>query len=162
MDIEPYSHKMLSSWNTSHIRKKMFTGKRDRTKNMWSIDLGRPPPTTQTSPSPVAATQHANNVYDFTIKRDIVRYLHRGASSPVPLTWCAAIDIGNFATWPGLTSWLVRKHLQKSVPTTKGHMRQIRQHIRSTKPKQLAPTLLPCEMMTTSSKDVVRQNIVTV
>ena len=92
---------------------------------MWSINLQTipspaPPPTTE-----IDTVRHANNVYDFTIQRDIVRYLHRAAGSPVPSTWCTAIDAGNYATWPGLTSKQVRKHLPKSVATTKGHMRQM-------------------------------------
>ena len=108
--------------------------------------------------------RHADNVYDFTVRRDIVRYLHRAAGSPVPSTWCAAIDAGNYATWPGLTSKQVRKHLPKSQATTKGHMRQIRQNIRSTKCKEPTPTPTPTprEMTTESSTDSVRQNLVTV
>ena len=65
----------------------------------------------------------ANNVYDYTLNRDIVRYLHRVVGSPVPSTCIKAIDKGNYATWPGLTYQLVCKHLPKSVYTTKGHMR---------------------------------------
>ena len=41
-------------------------------------------------------------------------------------------------SWPGLTSSLARKYLPKSVSTSKGHMRQLRQNIRSMEPK-LAP-----------------------
>ena len=36
-------------------------------------------------------------------------------------------------TFPGLTAAGVRKHLPKSIQTTMGHMRKVRQNIRSTK-----------------------------
>ena len=48
-------------------------------------------------------------------------------------TWTSAITSGFFATWPGLTSALVRKHLPKSLATAKGHLRQDRKNVRSTR-----------------------------
>jgi hypothetical protein len=41
---------------------------------------------------------------------------------------------GHFATWPSVTVANVRKYLSKSDATSKGHMNQIRQNIRSTQP----------------------------
>jgi hypothetical protein len=64
---------------------------------------------------------------------DLVQYFHRACFSPVIKTWTQAIDAGFFATWPRLTSALVRKHLPKSVATAKGHLRQDRKNVRSTK-----------------------------
>ena len=75
-------------------------------------------------------------------KADLVQYLHRAAFSPVVSTWTRAIDAGFFATWPGLTSDLVRKHLPKSLATAKGHLRQDRQNIRSTQ-TVVAPVPVP-------------------
>ena len=66
-------------------------------------------------------------------KADLVQYLHRCAFIPVVNTWTKAINAGFFATWTGLTSDLVRKHLPKSLTTAKGHLKQDRQNIRSTK-----------------------------
>ena len=124
---------------------KTFEGQRDQITNMWSIDLNACNMEQQAlvpNNNDIKYTsRQSNNVYDCTLKRDIVRYLHRAAGSPVPSTWCAAIDNGNFATWPGLSSHLVHKHLPKSIATAKGHMMKIRQHIRSTKPKDLPKTL---------------------
>ena len=56
-------------------------------------------------------------------------------------TWCDAIDRGYFITWPGLTSTLVRKHLPKDIATYKGHLKQERKGLRSTK-KQSHPAHL--------------------
>jgi hypothetical protein len=43
-----------------------------------------------------------------------------------------AIRAGHFATWPGLTEDLVRKHLPKEIATVKGHLSQRRKNLRST------------------------------
>ena len=104
---------------------KYFRGIRDATTRMWSIDLTPPVVTSEPATNwsqeyftanKVQSTggQEANNVYNFTVKRNIVRYLHHSAGSPVPETWIKAINNGNYVTWLGLTSQLVRKHLPKS------------------------------------------------
>jgi hypothetical protein len=84
--------------------------------------------------------QTSNNLHELHNKHDIVTSLHQACCSPVPSTWIKAIDAGHFTTWPGLTSDLVRKHLNKSVATTKRHLRQERQGILSTHPKP--PTVI--------------------
>jgi phosphoglucomutase len=48
-------------------------------------------------------------------------------------TWFKAIQNGHFATWPSGTVENVCKYLSKYDATSKGHMNQIRQNIRSTK-----------------------------
>ena len=79
-------------------------------------------------------------------KADLVQYLHRCVFNPVVHTWTKAIDAGYLATWPGLTSELVRKHLPKLLATAKGHMKQDRQNIRSTKISvATAPLVLPSQ-----------------
>ena len=51
-----------------------------------------------------------------------------------------------FRPWPGLTSELVRKHLPKSLATAKGHLKQDRQNISSTKLSvATAPLVLPSQ-----------------
>ena len=76
----------------------------------------------------------ANSAYHTTTLTDHVSFLHAACGYPVPSTWTQAIDRGHFATWPGLTADLVRKHLPKSGATVKGHLHQQRQNIRSTHP----------------------------
>ena len=56
--------------------------------------------------------------------------------NPVPETWIKAIDAGFFATWPGLTSQLVKKHLNRTIETDVGHLRADRKNVRSTKTAQ--------------------------
>lgn len=120
-------------------------GQRNTSTGMWYIDLenqqklARP----AASPSKTIPAPEANNVYEINNKRDIITYLHKACFSPVPSTWIKAIDAGFFATWPGLTSQLVRHHLQKSEATIKGHLRTARANQRSTKPKVTTPPNIP-------------------
>ena len=77
-------------------------------------------------------------------KAELVQYLHWCAFGPVVSTWTKAIDSGYFSTWPGLTSNLVRKHLPKLLATTKGHLKQDRKNVRSTKPEITpSPIVIP-------------------
>ena len=79
-------------------------------------------------------------------KAELVQYLHRCDFSPVVHTWTKDIDSGYFATWPSLTSKLVRKHLPKSLATAKGHLKQDQKNIRSTKPSITTdPLVLPIQ-----------------
>jgi hypothetical protein len=120
-------------------------GQRDPTTNLWAIPLlPTKAPTSHLMDKPLAdqgpgccsfplPLAHANSAYHTTTQRDHVTFLHAACGYPVPTTWIQAIDRGHFATWPGLTSELVRKHLPKSIPTIKGHLHQQRQNIRSTR-----------------------------
>ena len=65
--------------------------------------------------------------------QELVTFLHGACFSPVVSTFIRAIDNGHFISWPGLTSALVRKHLNPSLFTAKGHLNQERQGIQSTK-----------------------------
>ena len=111
------------------------------------------PPSKQLALSPPAykSCYIALNAYEMTTKRDLVQYLHCCAGFPVVSTWTRAIQAGYFATWPGLTVELVRKHLPKSLATTKGHLRADRQNVRSTKLSPPSPTNLIEPVMTTPS-----------
>jgi hypothetical protein len=76
----------------------------------------------------------AHNVYEHKSIQATITYLHACFFSPVTDMWLKAIQNGHFATWPSVTVENVRKYLSKSDATSKGHMNQIRQNIRSTQP----------------------------
>ena len=59
--------------------------------------------------------------------------MHAAAGFPIPSTWLKAIKNGNFNTWPGLTYNNAAKYFPQSIETTKGHMVQSSQGVRSTK-----------------------------
>ena len=127
-------HVQLTKHGSSHV-----IGHRDPTNGLWNVPLLGSHQPTNTFP----VTSVSNSAYEMQTLPDLVTYLHRACFSPVPATWTKAIDAGYFATWPGLTSDLVRKHLAKSVATAKGHLRQDRKNVRSTKPTAPLPAPEP-------------------
>jgi hypothetical protein len=140
-------HGCTATFDEEHVtitknNKLILQGPRDPRTRLWKIAVG---PETQSSlappsePNTVPFHATANSAYHQTNQQDLVRFLHAAAGSPVPSTWIAAIQKGHYATWPGLTDDLVRKHLPKSVATVKGHLDQQRQNVRSTKPKPPKP-----------------------
>ena len=68
--------------------------------------------------------ESANNVYDLPSINQTVKYLHAAAGFPTRETWLKAINAGNFATWPTITSNNVRRHFPESDETAKGHMKK--------------------------------------
>jgi hypothetical protein len=114
--------------------KRILEGVRNERNGLWTVDLqdknshSDKDETTTTNLKP----EQAHSVYKCTSKRDLVRFLHAAAFSPVKDTLLKAIRVGHFATWPGLTEDLVRQHLPKEISTVKGHMSQRRKNLRST------------------------------
>eukprot|EP00804_Cyclotella_cryptica_P025029 CCRYP_015949-RA/>CCRYP_015949-RA protein AED:0.34 eAED:0.26 QI:0/0/0/0.75/1/1/4/0/538 len=95
-------------------------------------------------PAALAATPHlALNAGDLPSVGALVHYLHAAAGFPVKATWLAAIKAGNYSSWPGLTYANAAKYCPASTETVKGHLKQTRQGLRSTKPKPPKPALAP-------------------
>ena len=116
---------ILTSPNTT------LTGTRNTNNGLYYIDLQHLEPAPNTH-----LHQHSpcsNNVHTLSTKSDIVQYLHRVAFSPVVPSCTTAITTVLFTTCPGLTSAHVQKHLPKSIAAAKGHLRQDRQNVRSTR-----------------------------
>jgi hypothetical protein len=65
-------------------------------------------------------------------KQQLAVYLHAACFSPAPSTFIKAIKHGYFASWPGLTTDLITKHLPLQVATCKGHLDQEAQGLQST------------------------------
>ena len=82
---------------------KLFEGAHDKKKGMLHIDLvlhkrmtTKRVETTHWLDTPTTKSKAANNVYDFTMKRDIVKYLHQAAGSPTPTATMWIISINNY------------------------------------------------------------------
>ena len=138
-----YDSKFTAVFHEYHVQLNRdditITGLRDPRTGMYYIDILQPPPV-----SPPALHPFACSTYVMNTKADLVQYLHRCAFSPVVHTWTKEIDAGYFATWPGLTSELVHKHIPKSLAMAKGHLKQDRQNICSTKTSSASsPIVLP-------------------
>lgn len=124
-DVLLKKHEEVSQYDAKSI------GKRNNATGLWDIPIT--PQSTTIHTRQTSSTQTANNAYNMQTKRELITFLHAAAFSPTVTTWCAAIDKGFFCTWPGLTSAMVRKHLPKSMATAKGHLKEERQGLRSTK-----------------------------
>ena len=77
-----------------------------------------------------------NNVYELPSTKEIIRYLHACTGFPTKSTWLNAITKRRYATWPHLTLEAATKQFPESDETLQGHMRGIKQDIRSTKEKK--------------------------
>ena len=97
------------------------TGQRSP-NGLWNIPL----PTT-----PILPVANMTTLAHQTAS-DRIAFLHAAAGYPVLSTWLKAIAHGFFATWPGLTVPIVKRHLPKSTITAKGHLDQQRANQRST------------------------------
>eukprot|EP00804_Cyclotella_cryptica_P006024 CCRYP_000276-RA/>CCRYP_000276-RA protein AED:0.08 eAED:0.08 QI:0/0/0/0.66/1/1/3/0/1069 len=108
---------------------------------LWRFSLI---PNQQVSPDWGSQAPMALNARDLPSVGALVHYLHAAAGFPVKETWLAAIKAGNYASWPGLTHANASKYCPSCNETIKGHLTQVRQGIRSTKPKPpqaTAPTI---------------------
>ena len=80
--------------------------------------------------------EHAcQNVYELPTTEKTVRYLHASLGFPTKATMLKAIRNKWLVGWPGLTIESVNTFFPESDETQKGHMKQQRQGIRSTKLK---------------------------
>jgi hypothetical protein len=86
----------------------------------------------------IAGVDEANAIFDLPNSQQTLQYLHALAGFPVKETFLAAVQAGNYATWPGLTTTLIAKHFPELEEMQKGHMKGQRKGVRSTKVKPLA------------------------
>jgi len=77
----------------------------------------------------------ANAIFDLPNSRQSLMYFHAAAGFPTKESCTDAVQAGNYATWPGLTTTLISKHFPDSNETQKGHMKGQRKGVRSTKVK---------------------------
>jgi hypothetical protein len=118
-----------------HGVRRILNGQRAKESGLWRVTLGN-------TTSAQAAPEHfVHNIYEHKFFHDTTMYLYACCFSPVQDNWLKSIQNGHFATWPPLTVENVRKYLPKSDAMVKGHMNQIRQHIRSTQPAVAEPAL---------------------
>jgi hypothetical protein len=87
-------------------------------------------------------------MYDLPSVSAFVHLHHASAEYPVSSTWFAAINAGNYNTFLGLTLRNTMKHCPSSNATIKGHLKQLNQGPRSTKPKPPPIVKLLCILST--------------
>ena len=94
---------------------------------LWSLPLSSHQP-------------QANALFPEQTQRDLVQWLHAAAFSPSISTFLEATERNFFATWPNLTPQVIRRYLQPSVATAKGHLNQQRQRHRKPFYEEPQPT----------------------
>eukprot|EP00804_Cyclotella_cryptica_P029656 CCRYP_019045-RA/>CCRYP_019045-RA protein AED:0.39 eAED:0.39 QI:0/-1/0/1/-1/1/1/0/453 len=98
-------------------------------RGLWMVPIDDAP---AISPS-IDITESANSVYELPSTNEVVRFLHAASGYPTKATLLQAAKHGNLITFPGLTPENIAKHFPESNETQKGHMKQTKQGIRSTK-----------------------------
>lgn len=114
--------------NISAARPPILQGWRD-CRGLWMVPVGE---TKDVSPE-LNVAETAMNAYELPSTKEIVRFLHAALGYPTKATLLTAAQKGNLVTFPGLTPNNINRHFPESEETQKGHMRQTRQGVRSTK-----------------------------
>ena len=114
--------------NISAIAPPALQGWRDD-KGLWMVSV-----TDETTISPrINVTETAMSVYDLPNTKEVVRFLHASLGNPTRATLLTASQNGNLVTFPGMTPENISRHFPESDETQKGHMKQTKQGVRSTK-----------------------------
>jgi hypothetical protein len=75
----------------------------------------------------------AMGVYELPSTKEVVRFLHAALGNPTQATLLTAAQHGNLVTFPSMTLQNIFRHFPESDETQKGHMKQTKQGVRSTK-----------------------------
>jgi len=75
----------------------------------------------------------AMGVYKLPSTKEVVRFLHAALGNPTQATILTTAQHGNLVTFPDLTPQNILRHFPESDETQKGHMKQTKQGVRSTK-----------------------------
>jgi hypothetical protein len=123
------------------VRGKVLTeGQRDRLTVLWTVPLDNKHQEWGNKYKS-KRDEIMSSLYEINKVQDAIKYLHAEVGSLVPSTFIKSIKAGNFVTCPTLTAHHVRKYLEKSEATLKGHLNQTRKNVRITRPKKKLRTL---------------------
>jgi hypothetical protein len=84
------------------------------------------------SPS-INVAETAISVYELPSTKEVVQFLYAALGHPPRATLLTSAQHGNIVTFPGMTPENILQHFLESDKTQKGHMKQIKQGVRSTK-----------------------------
>ena len=106
----------------------VIRGTRNPSNGLWNIPLQ-----TSLKNSSTPTNLACSAIHNDPLRQDLAGFYHGTFFRPLPSTFLRAINKGYFATWPGLITQLINKHLLKSMATSKGHMHMQQKNIQSTK-----------------------------
>ena len=114
--------------NISAIAPPALQGWRDD-KGLWMVSVSDETPIRRN----IDGTETAMSVYDLPNTKEVVRFLHASLGNPPRATLLTASQNGNLVTFPGMTPENISRHFPESDETQKGHMKQTKQGVWSTK-----------------------------
>ncbi len=94
----------------------------------------------------IIGVDKANAIFNLPNTQQSLLYHHALVGFPPKETFLAAVQAGNYATWPGLTTTVIHKHFPDSDKTQKGHMKGQRKGVQPTKVS--APVTIKVELGT--------------
>ena len=98
-------------------------------RGLWMVPIVDKP---TISPG-INVAEAAMGVYELTSTKEVVRFLHAAFGHPTQATLLTAAQHGNLVTFPCMTPKNISRHFPELDKTQKGHMRQTKQGVRSTK-----------------------------
>ena len=125
----------------------IMVGSLDKATELYMVQVNAPsklqggnPSSKDTIKEYISNTQpsfHRANSLTIRTVPALINFYHLTLGAPSITTWLQAIDKGWFSNFPGLTSGRVRQYCTNKMETAKGHLKLKRQHVQSTKPKQI-------------------------
>ena len=112
----------------------MTKGRRDLISNIYMLNLTQRNNLMTEFRTPDEC--FARNLYQCRSKSTLVDYHHVSCWIPTQSGWVKAITKNFFDSWPGLSSDLVLKYLNKKQATILGHLKQPQKGLRSTEKKE--------------------------
>jgi hypothetical protein len=118
----------VNNVNISSIAPPTLHGWRDN-RGLWMVTLADEP---QISPS-MDVADTAMSMYGIPCTKEVVRFLYAALGHPTRATLLTAAQHGNLVTFPSMTPENISWHFSELDETQKGHMKQTKQGVRSTK-----------------------------
>ena len=100
----------------------MMKGRRNPISNLYMLNLTQSNNLLTEFQTP--DKYFAGNLYEWKSKGTLVDYHHASCWSPTQSGWVKSITKNLFTSWPGLSSYLVLKYLNKKQATILGHLQQ--------------------------------------
>jgi len=126
----------------THRGKTIICAHKCTNTGLWMIPLsnthvGLASPTNTPSEMPTPTIANITHMRDTSTPGMYIRFLHQSLGSPpAPTLLHALANNDELQTIPGLSAAGIKKYLQHSPATDKGHLHRVRQHVASTHSKQ--------------------------
>jgi hypothetical protein len=128
----------------------------------WTSNLHVPIPDSDPEPPTIALITPpitwANSLYECLTTHKLTHFYYTCLNFPIVLTLILALNAGYLKGFLGLTANRVFCHIDVSIKSKRGHMDQVRQGIRSTKPATTASLIdLPADCIDTNMDAVPQE-----